>query len=135
MIKPTNYNYASTDNNRSLHTLSTSSIASPRTLALGFNDQGKGVNKTRRGVFTGAQVVAGTTQKLQVSVSLVLPIGIETPVDDALVDAVSADVLAAMIGSHATALSKASFSDALKKVMRGQTVLPAVDDFVAPEGE
>lgn len=133
--KPTNYNYASTDNGRSVHTDQTAPLSSPRTLTLGSNEQGKGLNKTKRGVFTSASVVAGTAQKVSISSSLVLPIGIETPVSDALIETLASAHVDAMFGAAATSGLKAIFVDSLKQVIRGNTVLPDVDNYVAPEGE
>lgn len=135
MKKPTNYNYANTDQGRSLHTDKTAPLASPRTLTLGSNEQGKGLNKTRRGVFTSASVVAGTSQKASISSSLVLPVGIETPVSDELIETLASAHMDAVFGSASTAPMKAIFVDSLKQVLRGNTVLPDVDSYVAPEGE
>lgn len=94
MKQPTaNYVHGSTDNNKSINVDTASSIAAKRTIAVSYQEQGKGASRVVRAAVVGQQKVPGSNAPLMFAISLNIPISQETAVSDAVIMTLVSEVL------------------------------------------
>lgn len=116
------------DNNRAIYLKPTSPLSSKETLELAFQTTGKGSSQAVRAVIGCYKVIPGTNIRASLNLTVVMPIGIETPVDETTYKAMALSLMEAFTEGGVS--TSEDFTDNLAVAMvnigKGAITLPDV---------
>lgn len=119
--KPNDYALGSVDNNRATLIKTTSGIIAPRTIEISKIATGKGSSKAVRALVGCYQAVPGSNVRAGVSISMQVPVGVETPPSNEQLSEMAFELIVALTTATnpSSDLTKADIVSAVQGVAAG----------------